>query len=131
MFDFLDNDYFIIVLEIVFAYFIITDTKKYILTKRKEFLIGAVLSLGFFIYALLPFYNKYINWSDAQKERVKVNCTQKFNESNLSKNLDNFCNCYSDKLFKEYSYDEFNFLNIQSERELIEFQKEITKECNE
>lgn len=132
MFDFLENDYFIIVLEIVFAYFIITDTKKYLATKKKEFLIGAILSLGFFIYALIPFYNKYNNWEETQKMEVVNICKQKAYDNNISKeNVENFCECYSDKIFKEYSYQKFNLLNIQREKELFEFQEESIKDCKD
>ena len=44
MFDFLDSDWFIITLEIVFVILIAYDIKKYIETKKKEYITNIVLS---------------------------------------------------------------------------------------
>ena len=59
MFDFYESDWFTITLEVVFLIFIVYDIKRYFETKKREYLLNITLTLGFFIWAFIPFYNKY------------------------------------------------------------------------
>ena len=95
MFDFLNNDWFVIALEIAFLIFIIYDLKRYIETKKNEYIINVIFTFIFFIWAAIPFYNKYLTWEDDLKANVNAEC--------LSENNESLCGCLSDSIFKEYS----------------------------
>jgi hypothetical protein len=123
MFDIFDNDYFVIVLEIVFLFFIIHDLKEYYKTGQKQYIFNIILTLGFFIWAAIPFYNKYYGWTDTQKQEFTQMCKK-------TEKID-VCDCYSDKIFKEYNYDKFNLLYVQKEPKYLEFKKEAITECLE
>ena len=120
MFDFLDSDWFVITLEIVFLILISYDIKKYIETKKREYITNIVLTVGFAIWTLLPFYNSYFAWSDLQKQEQIVICEKENNET--------LCSCLSDKTFKEYGFEEFNVLDKQSD-DFREFIKDTKEEC--
>jgi hypothetical protein len=123
MFDIFDNDYFIMILEVVCLYFIIHDIRAYNQTKQNQYLLNIALAIGFFIWTAIPFYNKYYGWNDTQKQEF-VNICHKTEKKEL-------CECYSDKIFKEYNYDKFNLLYVQKEPKLKEFRDESIKECEE
>ncbi|MDP2894069.1 MAG: hypothetical protein Q8N78_06890 [Sulfurimonas sp.] len=120
MFDFLDSDWFIISLEIVFLLFIAYDAKKYFETKKKEYITNIVLTLGFFIWALIPFYNSYMTWSEDKKQELISECKKENNET--------LCQCLDEKIFKEYSFDDFKNLDKNSS-DFNEFIKETKEEC--
>ena len=120
MFDFLDSDWFIISLEIVFLLFIAYDAKKYFETKKKEYITNIVLTLGFFIWALIPFYNSYMTWSQDQKQDLISECKKENNET--------LCQCLDEKIFKEYSFEDFKSLDKNSS-DFNEFVKETKEEC--
>lgn len=120
MFDFLDEDWFIITLEIVFIILIIYDIKKYRETKKKEYIINIVLTLGFAIWTLYPMYKSYFGWEESQKQELISTC-QDSNNTEL-------CKCVDDRIFKEYVYEEYKALDKNS-TEYKEFVKEAKEEC--
>ncbi|MBS4067614.1 MAG: hypothetical protein KGZ62_03325 [Sulfurimonas sp.] len=120
MFDFLDSDWFVISLEIVFLLFIAYDAKKYFETKKKEYITNIVLTLGFFIWALIPFYNSYMTWSEDKKQELISECKKENNET--------LCQCLDEKIFKEYSFEDFKSLDKNSS-DFNEFIKETKEEC--
>ena len=69
MFDFLDKDWFIITLEIIFLILIIYDIRQYIKTKKKEYITNTVVTLAFAIWTLYPMYTSYVGWESIQKEK--------------------------------------------------------------
>ena len=120
MFDFLDSDWFIITLEIVFVILIAYDIKKYIETKKKEYITNIVLTAGFAIWTLMPMYTKYFGWNETQKQEMLLVCA----ESNNSE----LCRCVDDTIFKNYVYDEHKELDKNSS-EYKEFIKETKEDC--
>jgi len=120
MFDFLDSDWFIIGLEIVFVILISYDIKKYMQTKKKEYLTNIVLTLGFAIWTLYPFYNSYFGWQEKQKQEMLVRC----DDSNDTK----LCNCIDESIFKNYIFDEYNSLDKDS-KDYKEFLKDTKEDC--
>ncbi|MFA5233186.1 MAG: hypothetical protein WC390_02220 [Sulfurimonas sp.] len=121
MFDFLDSDWFIIGLEIVFLIFISYDLKKYFETKKKEYIVNIVLTIGFGVWTLIPFYNSYMTWDEAKKQELIVEC--KLREKN-----ETLCGCVNDKIFKEYSLKSYKSLDENSS-DFKEFIKETKEEC--
>ena len=120
MFDFLDEDWFIITLEIVFVILIIYDIKKYKETKKKEYITNVVLTLGFAIWVLYPMYKSYFGWNETQKQEMLVVCV----DSNNSE----LCKCVDDAIFKGYDYEEYKALDKNS-TEYKEFVKEAKEDC--
>lgn len=118
MFDFLSSDWFTIVLEIVFLVFIVYDTKLYMRTKKNEYLINIVLTIGFFIWTMLPFYNEYITWDETQRKELSVSMENEYNQTLGS--------CLSDALFKEYSYSAYTTVDP---KEYKKFLKDAKEEC--
>lgn len=120
MFDFLDNDWFIIGLEIFFLIFIAYDLKRYFETKKREYLTNIAITLALFIWTAIPFYNSYVTWEDRSKQELNQKCLQDNNTT--------VCECLNKEIFKEYSYDSFKNLE-DNDIDFIEFKKEITEEC--
>lgn len=120
MFDFLNEDWFIIGLEIVFVILISYDIKKYFETKKKEYITNIVLTLGFAIWTLLPFYNSYFGWEDSQKQEMLATCKDS-NDTQL-------CNCVDKTIFKTYVFDEYKAIDKES-KEYKEFLKETKEDC--
>ena len=116
MFDFLDSDWFNIGLEIVFIILISYDVKKYFETKKREYIVNIVLTIGFAIWALYPYYNSYIGWEEEQKKEMLSHCSGDENSTKL-------CRCLDDTTFKSYTYDEYKALDKNSS-EYREFLKE-------
>ncbi|NPA59468.1 MAG: hypothetical protein GXO30_03215 [Epsilonproteobacteria bacterium] len=121
MFDFLDSDWFNITLEVVFVILVSYDIKKYIQTKKKEYLTNIVLTIGFAIWALYPYYNSYVGWDDEQKKEMLSNCKGDENSTKL-------CRCIDDATFKNYMYDEYIKLDKNSS-EYKEFLEDAKEEC--
>ena len=120
MFDFMDTDWFNITLEIVFLVLISYDVKKYIETKKREYIVNIVLTIGFAIWTLYPYYNSYVGWDEKQKEVMLSTCPDN-NETKL-------CKCLDDSIFKEYMYEEY--INIdKNSSDYIDFLKEAKEDC--
>ncbi|QOY54157.1 hypothetical protein HUE87_09740 [Candidatus Sulfurimonas marisnigri] len=120
MFNFVSSDWFTITLEIVFLIFIAYDLKKYYETRKKEYIVNIVLTFGFFIWAIVPFYNSYMTWEDRDKTELISTCKKENNET--------MCNCLDDRIFKEYTYDEFKNLDKNS-TDFKAFVKQTKEEC--
>ncbi|MDD2790866.1 MAG: hypothetical protein PHU40_09415 [Sulfurimonas sp.] len=120
MFNFMSEDWFIISLEIVFLLFIFYDAKKYFATKKKEYLTNIALTVAFFIWAAIPFYNSYITWTVGDKKEVSAKC--------LAENNETLCKCLDDTLFKEYSYESYQRVDTNSS-DFLEFIKESKEDC--
>ncbi|MDA7817618.1 hypothetical protein N9A28_05460 [Sulfurimonas sp.] len=122
MLDFMDEDWFIIGLEIVFMLFIAYDFKKYKETKKKEYITNIVLTLAFAVWTLLPFYNSYYGWNESQKQEYISTCNNENNES--------LCACLSQTVFKASFNDEFTAMDKNS-TEFKEFIKESKEDCTD
>lgn len=120
MFDFLDSDWFNIGLEIVFLILIAYDIKKYLQTKKREYIVNIVLTIGFAIWVLYPYYKSYYGWNETQKEQTLSNCVD-VNNSEL-------CKCIDETIFKSYVYEEYINLDKNSS-EYKEFLKETKEGC--
>ena len=121
MFDFLENDIFVIVLNIAFLIFIIYDYKKYKATKQKMLLLNIAMTIGFAIWVMIPFYNKYFTWSDANITKIAVAC------SDTNKTL---YNCMVDSTIKAYSYEDYSCEDKNSS-DYKAFVKEALEACQE
>lgn len=121
MFDFLDNDIFVMVLNIIFLVLIIYDYKKYQQTKQKVLLVNIAVTIGFAIWVMIPFYNKYLTWED--KDIAKISATSKEHNATLRA-------CLIDKTIKAYSYESYCQQDINSS-EFQAFLSESLKECEE
>lgn len=119
MFDFLSSDWFIIGIEIVFLILIIYDIRQYILTKKKEYITNIVLTFAFFVWASIPFYNKYITWNEDKMKTLHIEC--------LAENNETVCNCLEDSVVKEYSLADYEV--VKSKEEYKEFIKETKEDC--
>jgi len=120
MFDFLDSDWFIIGLEIVFLVLIIYDIRQYVLTKKKEYITNIVLTLGFAVWALMPMYTKYFGWEESQREAMIQVC----NDTNATE----LCNCVDESIFKEYTFKEYTNID-KNATEYVEFLKDTKEGC--
>jgi hypothetical protein len=120
LFDFLDSDWFNIGLEIFFIILISYDVKKYFETKKKEYITNTVLTIGFAVWALYPYYNSYVGWNEKQKLKMISTC-QDANDTKL-------CKCVDDAIFKGYTHDEYIVLDKNSS-DYKEFLKEAKEDC--
>lgn len=120
MFDFLDSDWFIVTMEIIFLILIIYDIRQYIRTKKKEYIGNIVLTFAFAVWTLYPMYISYFGWEESQKQEMLVVC----NDSNDTK----LCNCVDESIFKEYTHNEYKALDKNS-KEYVEFMKETKEDC--
>ncbi|NOQ31228.1 MAG: hypothetical protein GQ570_08910 [Helicobacteraceae bacterium] len=120
MFSFFSSDEFIIALEVVFLLFIAYDAKRYFETRKREYIFNIVLTFGFFIYAAIPFYNKYYTWSDKAQQKLLSEC--------LIENNTSVCECLDDMIVKEYNFSSYQELN---KLDLTSFVNETKKECLE
>ena len=121
MFAFYNSDWFTITLEILFLLFIIYDTKRYFQTKKREYLLNIVLAIGFFFWALVPFYNQYYTWQDKSKEDVIVACVAEYNQT--------YCDCLDNQIFKEYDFETFKALDRAKDEDYLEFMGDVDEEC--
>jgi len=122
LFDFLDSDWFNIGLEVVFVLMLSYDVKEYIQTRNKKYITNIVLTLGFAVWALYPYYNSYVGWEDEQKKELLSHC----NDMNDTK----LCKCLDDTTFKTYTYDEYITLDKNSTK-YSEFLKDAKEECED
>ena len=122
MLDFMDSDWFIIGLEIVFVLLIAYDVKKYLETKKRDYIVNIVLTAGFAIWTLYPFYTSYFGWDDAQKQDLLSHCSDT-NDTKL-------CSCIDKSIFKTYEHSEYVTLDKNS-TEFKEFLKETKEDCND
>lgn len=120
MFDFLDSDWFNIALEVIFIILISYDIKKYIETKKREYIVNIVLTIGFAVWTLYPYYNSYVGWDEKQKAEMISTCKSDNNAS--------LCECVDEKIFKEYTYDEYKAAD-KNGSDFLEFIKETKEEC--
>jgi len=122
VFDFLDSDWFNIGLEIVFVILISYDVKKYFETKKREYIVNIVLTIGFAIWTLYPYYTSYSGWESEQKVKMISNCNS--DDANSTK----LCKCIDETTFKTYTHDEYVVLDKNSS-EYKEFLKETKEDC--
>ncbi len=120
MFDFLDSDWFNIVLEIIFLILIIYDVKRYRETKKGEFIVNIIITIGFAIWTLYPYYKSYLGWESSQKERILSTCENDVNQT--------VCICMNEKFFKEYTYQEYKLIDTNGS-EYSEFVKDAKEDC--
>ncbi len=120
MLDFLDSDWFVIGMEILFVILISYDLKQYFATKKREYIVNIVLTLGFAIWTLYPMYNSYFGWNDSQKKEMLQNCR----DSNNTK----LCTCVDDSIFKEFVYEEYKSIDKNS-TDYKKFIKESKEDC--
>jgi hypothetical protein len=118
MFDFLSSDWFIIALEVVFLVLIIYDVRRYIQTGKKEYVTNIVLTIVFFIWAAIPFYNSYITWTDLDKKEYLGMCQDQEHNATL-------CGCISNEVYKEFSHESFD----SNSSEYKEFYHETREDC--
>ncbi len=122
MFDFLDSDWFNISLEIVFLILISYDVKKYLQTKKKEYALNIVMTIGFAVWVLYPYYISYSGWKETQKKEMLSHC-----KTMEDKKL---CKCLDESTFKTYTYDEYICLDKNS-TEYTEFISDAKEECQD
>jgi len=121
LFEFLDSDWFNIGLEVVFLILISWDVKKYFETRKREYIVNIVLTIGFAIWALYPYYNSYVGWEDEQKKEMLSHCTGDENSTKL-------CRCLDDATFKEYTYEAYKAIDKNSS-DYKEFLKDAREDC--
>lgn len=122
MFDFLDTDWFNISLEIFFVLLISYDVKKYIQTKKKEYITNIALTIGFAIWALYPYYTSYVGWEDDQKKEMISSCHSEKNET--------LCKCIDEAIFKNYTYEEYKTVD-KNGSDFEEFLKDTREDCED
>jgi hypothetical protein len=120
LFDFLDSDWFNIGLEIVFLILISYDIKKYFETKKKEYILNIVLTVGFAIWVLYPYYKSYYGWQESQKQEMISTC--------VDANNTELCKCVDEAIFKEFVYEEYKTQDKNSS-EYKKFIKETKEDC--
>jgi hypothetical protein len=121
VFDFLDSDWFNIGIEIFFVLLVSWDVKRYFETRKREYIINIVMTIGFAIWALYPYYNSYVGWEEKQKSAMLSNCKGDENSTKL-------CRCLDDATFKSYTYDEYVKIDKNSS-DYKEFLKDAKEEC--
>jgi len=122
MFDFMDSDGFIIGLEIVFLTFIAYDGWKFYKTRKREYMLNIVLAIGFAIWVLYPFYTKYYQWEESDREALVQTCLGEHNAT--------YCTCMDNMIFK--TYDEQSYMALDKKgQEYLDFIKDSEKECFE
>ena len=122
MFDFLDSDWFNIGLEVVFLLLLSYDIKRYKETQKREYIINIVLTVGFAIWVLYPYYISYSGWDEEQKTQMLSNC-----EGMEDKKL---CKCLDESTFKNYTYEEYKALD-KNTTQYKEFIQEAKEECQD
>jgi hypothetical protein len=120
LFDFLDSDWFNIGLEVVFLVLISYDIKKYFQTKKREYLVNILLTIGFAIWTLYPYYTSYVGWEESQKKVMLSHCSDN-NDTKL-------CSCLDESTFKEFTHDEYVAIDKNS-TEYRDFLKDAKEDC--
>lgn len=121
MFDFLDSDWFNIGLQIIFILLIYYDIKKWRVTKKKEHMLNILLTIGFGIWALYPYYTSYVGWNESEKKEMLSNCHGDSNDTKL-------CQCLDDATFKNYTFDEYKQIDKNSS-DYKDFIKDAKEDC--
>ena len=121
--QFYESDLFTITLEIIFLIFIIYDIRRYMITRKKEYITNIVLTLGFAVWAFIPFYNKYFTWEESDRAQLIETCMKEHDSS--------YCECIDDKIFKEYDQADFNSLDQANDKDYLTFIAEMEDECSE
>jgi len=121
MFDFMDSDAFIIGLEIVFLTFVIYDGWKFYKTRKKEYIVNIVMAIGFALWILVPYYTKYYDWSEEQRQMHKTQC--------LSENNESYCNCMDNLIEQAYTFEAYDKIDKKNDEAYLEFLKESKEEC--
>lgn len=122
MFDFLESDWFNITLEIVFVLLVAYDVKKYMQSRKREYLVNIVLTIGFAIWALYPYYTSYAGWKEEQKVKMISACDSADN------NDTKLCKCIDNATFKEFTHDEYVALD-KNGTQFREFLQETKEDC--
>jgi len=118
--DFLDSDWFNIGLEIVFLILIIFDIKKYRETKKREYMINIVMTIGFAIWVLYPYYKSYFGWTESEKTELISTCRD-VNDTKL-------CKCLDEAIFLNYVHKEYINLD-RNGTDYKEFLDDAKEEC--
>jgi len=121
MFTFYESDWFTLALEVVFMLFIAYDMKRYLETRKREHLLNIAFAIIFFVWALVPFYNKYVSWQERDREALLSKCEEEHNSS--------YCSCLDDLIVKEYDVESYRELEKGSDEQLVSFLKECDEEC--
>ena len=79
-----------------------------------------VLTVGFAIWVLYPYYKSYFGWQESQKSEMISSC-QDTNDTKL-------CKCVDEAIFKEFTHKEYKTLD-KNASEFKEFIKETKEEC--
>jgi hypothetical protein len=112
-------------LEIIFLLLISFDVKKYIQTRKKEYIVNIVLTIGFAIWVLYPYYKSYFGWEESQKYELISECEK---PEHKDKNDTKLCKCLDEAIFKTYMHDEYLHVDKNSS-EYKEFLKDAKEEC--
>ena len=98
------------------------DIKKYIQTKKREYIVNIVLTIGFGIWVLYPYYKSYFGWTSEQKSELISHC------NNADINDTKLCKCLDEATFKNYEYKEYIGIDKKS-KDYKEFLDEAKEEC--
>ena len=121
MFDFMDSDWFVIGLEVLFLSFIAYDGWKFYKTRKKEYILNIIMAIGFALWILVPFYTKYYDWEESQRQGVNVKC---INENNAT-----YCKCMDNMVFKHYDFTEYEKIDTKTNTKYLKFIKESEEDC--
>ena len=121
MYAFYESDWFTLALEVLFLLFIAYDTKRYLVTRKREYLLNIALAIVFFVWALVPFYNKYFSWQERDKTALLSTCEQEHNST--------YCRCLDDMIVKAYDVGSYRELEKSGGEEFMSFLKECDEEC--
>lgn len=91
-------------------------------TKKKEYIVNVVLTIGFAIWVLYPYYTSYVGWEDSQKQEMISTC-----DTVEDKKL---CKCVDEAIFKGFTYDEYKAQDKNS-TQYKEFLKETKEGCQD
>lgn len=81
-----------------------------------------MITLGFAIWVLYPYYTSYVGWEDKQKQEMLSICK----DSEDAK----LCECLDEAIFKSYTYDEYK-VQDKNATEYNEFLKDAKEECQD
>ena len=120
MFDFLDSDWFNILLQVGFVIALVYDVKKYKETQEFKYVFNIFTTIGFAIWILYPYYTSYTGWQEEQKTEMISHCS----DTNNTK----LCKCIDEATFKSYTHDEYMALDKKSS-EYAEWLADTKEEC--
>ena len=120
MFDFLDSDWFNILLQVGFVIALVYDVKKYKETQEFKYVFNIFTTIGFAIWILYPYYTSYTGWQEEQKIEMISHCS----DTNNTK----LCKCIDEATFKSYTHDEYMALDKKSS-EYAEWLADTKEEC--